>query len=219
MKKTLKIYICIFALLGLQSCGIVTKTRYGNGLKINLGSRLENEKQKPNHSFSKSKLKPQLKLTDYKHISIPLENIYQYPSIQYFTINKSKSLKTNSALKHPISCIPVLKGIKTHKKFKTIEPPKIKKKVEPHVKIGGILFYASILAYIMLSYFPFTILVSIIGMALLAGIVLTLVGKKFMKKNPDQFRGKGLMWSVLITCSLFLLLTFINLAFYIVAVA
>jgi hypothetical protein len=219
MKKTLKIYTGIIALLILQSCGIVTKTRYGNGLKINLGSRLENEKQKTNHSFSKSNLKPQLTLTDYKHISIPLENIYQYPSIQYFTINKSKSLKTNSALKHPISCFPVLKGIKTHKKFKTIEPPKIKKKVEPHVKIGGFLFYGSLLGLIVLSYLPVFILVNLLVLALMAGIILTVVGKKFMKKNPDQFRGKGLMWSVLITCSLFLLLTFINLAFYIVAVA
>jgi hypothetical protein len=71
----------------------------------------------------------------------------------------------------------------------------------------------------IMSFFPFPLLASILGLGLLAGIVLTLIGKKFMKKNPEQFRGYGLMWSVLIACSLFLLLTFINLAFFIVAFA
>jgi hypothetical protein len=216
MKKTLKIHTGIIALLLLQSCGIITKTRYGNGLKLNLGNRLENEKQQRNYSFSKSKLKPQLKLTNYKHNSIPLEYINPISSIQHFTKIKSKSFKTNSALKQPIS---VLKDIKMHKNFKSIEPPKIKKKVEPHTKIGGILFYASILGLIVLSYLPVFMLVNLLVLALLAGIVLTLIGKKVLKKNPNQFRGKGLMWSVLITCSLFLLLTFINLAYLFVIFA
>jgi hypothetical protein len=216
MKKTLKIHTGIIALLLLQSCGIITKTRYGNGLKLNLGNRLENEKQQSNYSFSKSKLKPQLKLTNYKHNSIPLEYTNPISSIQDFTKIKSKSFKTNSALKQPIS---VLKDIKMHKNFKSIEPPKIKKKVEPHTKIGGILFYASILGLIVLSYLPVFMLVNLLVLALLAGIVLTLIGKKVLKKNPNQFRGKGLMWSVLITCSLFLLLTFINLAYLFVIFA
>lgn len=219
MKKTLKIYACLFALIGLQSCGIVTKTRYGNGLKINLGNRLENEKHQTNFNFSKSKFKPQLKLSNYKHNSIPLENINPISSIQHFTKAKSKSLKTNSAFKHPISSISILKGIKIYKNYKTIEPPKFKKKVEPHTKIGGILFYASILGLVVLSYFPVFILVNLMVLALLAGIVLTLIGKKVLKKNPEQFRGKGFMWSVLITCSLFLLLTFINLAYLFVMFA
>lgn len=219
MKKTLKIYAGIIALLMLQSCGIVTKTRYGNGLKVNLGNRLENEKHQSNYSFSKSKLKPQLKLIHYKHNSIPLEYSNPISSIQDFNKIKSKSFKTNSALKHPISSISLLKGIKMNKNFKTIEPPKIKKKVEPHVKIGGFLFYGSLLGLIVLSYLPVFILVNLLVLALLAGIVLTFIGKKVLKKNPEQFRGNGFMWSVLITCSLFLLLTFINLAYLFVIFA
>jgi hypothetical protein len=197
MKKPLKIYAGIIALLVLQSCGIVTKTRYGNGLKLNLGIRNEKENQQARNRFAKSNLKPQVSLNFPNHADIPFENLKPVSSLKIFPKNK----------------------ITLKKNYKILEPSKTKKKIEPHVKIGGILFYASILGSIIMSLFPIPLLAGILGLSLLAGIVLTLVGKRFMKKNPDQFRGNGLLWSVLITCSVFLLLTFINLAFFMVAFA
>jgi hypothetical protein len=219
MKKPLKIYAGIIALLVLQSCGMVTKTRYGNGLKLNLGIRNEKENPQVPNRFAKSNLKPQVNLNFSSHADIPFENLKPVSSLKTFPKNKSKSFKTNTVLMHSKSKTSYLKEITLKKNYKILEPSKTKKKIEPHVKIGGILFYASILGSIIMSLFPIPLLASILGLSLLAGIVLTLVGKRFMKKNPDQFRGNGLLWSVLITCSVFLLLTFINLAFFIVAVA
>ena len=219
MKKTFKIYVCIFALIGLQSCGIVTKTRYGNGLKLNLGIGSEKENQQAQNRVPKSNFKPQFKVYHKSNKTIRLENLNPVSSLKILAKNNSESFRTNSAIEHSISIIPSLKGLKIYKDYKAIEPAKIKKKIEPHVKVGGILFYVSILGSLLISLFPFPLLASILGLGLLAGIVLTLIGKKFMKKNPEQFRGNGLMWSVLITCSVFLLLTFINLAFFIVAFA
>lgn len=219
MKKTFKIYVCIFALIGLQSCGILTKTQYGNGLKLNLGIGCKKENPQAQNRFKKSNLKPQVTLNFPSHANIPFENFKPVSLLKSFPKNKSKSFKTNVVLVHSTSKIPLSKGIKPIKNHKTKEPYKLKKKLEPHVKIGGILFYVSILGSIIMSFFPFPLLASILGLGLLAGIVLTLIGKKFMKKNSEQFRGYGLMWSVLIACSLFLLLTFINLAFFIVAFA
>lgn len=42
--KTSTIFTCLFAAtVLLSSCGIVTKTRYGNGLKLNLGGGVQKE--------------------------------------------------------------------------------------------------------------------------------------------------------------------------------
>ena len=220
MKKTIQIFAGVLALFALQSCGIITKARYGNGLKLNLGGYSKIEQQKPISKSSKTNLKPDFKPLDAKGNLMPMKTL---KDAQMIPLNPPSKLSVKPYGEHPLKLkniarpIPLSAG--QSKFYASTEPPIKTKTIEPHVKIGSIIFYGSILASIVLNFIALPIISSIVTLGLLAGIVLVMVGKRFMKKNPDAFRGYGLMWSVLITCSLFLILLFLNLAFMLALLA
>lgn len=210
MKKTIKLAALYIALISISSCGIITKTRYGNGLKFNLISKSEKQlvfpasKRKNNALLNKPIITAENKTLKNELLvsALELDHPAHLPAIKMKQIGnfQKSSFIASQKIKTPVKINP--KDSSSNYKSRPIEP---------HVKAGGILFYGSIFGILLAGLLNLPFIMSMLGISLFVGIVFSFIGKRFMKLRPDTYKGYGLMWSVLITCSIFLIISLLNL--------
>lgn len=192
------------ALVLLNSCGIITKTRYGNGLKLNLGERFRKEQGQA--GTVRERKKPERRLV-FKPVSEEetLSAPQHAPEKAVMAATPSKTVKklqnfgkAGSIRHHDTRVSAPEKTIsKTAQGVQNYRPP-----IEPNVKIGAILFYGGILTNIFLSGVSSAVAANVLGIivsiAILLGFILSWIGLSNIRDSGGAFRGKGIAISVII---------------------
>ncbi len=200
MKKIKTIRFISIALLvcTANSCGIVSKARYGNGFKLNLWEVKAHEtgNSKPEKPASKTRfagIRP-VPVTDSftgAAISGPLKcelTLLNSESQPGKSINNAQANITNS-FHHYEKIRP-----QNNPSQSPVRP------MEPVTKKAGILFYGglalSYIAEILGVLTPF--LASVIGLAIIAGFVLAWIGLSNIRQSNNAYAGKGLAISIIV---------------------
>lgn len=213
------IVITFIISLTLSSCGIITKARYGNGLKLNLEFGKDHEKKlsKKSVKVKKMKLMKQdtsllLTFAENTHLNEPDEASIIHTVGQNETRSSHQLSENNKTISHNHSSThwnktkPVLKKIKTDAKSKA--------PIEPNSKAAGYLFYGSLALTAILSILNIAVpIISIIlFLAWLLGFILAIVGLKKIKQSGDKFRGYGLDISIIVISILIVVLSIAGIA-------
>ncbi len=214
--------VCLVLLLG--SCGVISKTRYGNGLKLNIETNLfskgedQTEKTKQKHVPRKrisikpvvaSPVKPVL---DDK---LPGEVSEVYTPVNDSAVQVDPVEKARQPLKQGFGKVKEV----VIQKVKQVAPLMPNDKdyrgdpMEPNSLAAGILFYGAVLISIlgtslMLPEAFFTIL----PLAVIAGFILAFIALHKHKISGYAYSGYGLALSIVIIGGLYLLAGIIFLA-------
>jgi hypothetical protein len=215
----------------LSSCGVITKARYGNGLKFNLETRL----------FSKHTNTDQSKKTTFKSKRKPTLTNEKKDSVIYiadeFNMDEPETNALQNISESPISNKPLFENTpnktsltsKIHDFRKEISVKKlfnpiIKKQVrndgyrplERNAKWAGIIFYGSILLRFLLinvtpsvfiNMFAIFNLIGLITFILLTiGFGLAIKSLKLQRENNFSFSSKILATSIVVLGAIFILL-------------
>ncbi len=208
MKLQLKLLLSFTVILLLSSCGVITKARYGNGLKLNIESSLFARKDKseaPKTPAKKKKIVPQV--TDEPMAAEPNISTDSFVSITSIQSGSSTEiLNTNSAhtdkkklqKKEPAKS----KGIsKVLNPIKKIVDDKKNKKIEPNTEIAAWLFYGSLVLNALLIYSGLAIpgiISALLSIASILGVVLAFVGLRKIKLSGNEYKGYGTALSIII---------------------
>jgi hypothetical protein len=213
-KSTLVVVLAIL----LSSCSVLTKTRYGNGIKLNLEWGLFS-KQKADSAYLKKHHTPRenrptgaAPIDDHTDILKP-EQMRNIPSDSLFSstiinVPQQQGIANPDFTKTAISQqqIKEIKGNSTEP-----EPTITKAPFEKNAKIAGWLFYGGII----------TLAIGIGIIAMLVGFIYAIRALKKIKeeeKKGNHLRGKGLALSIIIisaipfTLAIFLLIFIVFLA-------
>lgn len=213
MKKTLYF---LGVILLLSSCGVVTRTRYGNGLKLNLGNRWTAAEKKQDRQEKKAPM------TGTIQSVLPPSHASEDFRTEDFDKNTSAgTILTGCAplaapeLKPEIHrqkqadkkvYRPIVEKILQKNKTKTVNtiPEETSQEyyrpVEPNVKVAGWLFLLAILMS--------ALAVPLVGgIAALISYILCWIGLGNINRSMGALRGKGLAVTIIVLYSLALLFT------------
>lgn len=215
-----KLIICLFALVlcTLTSCGIITKTRYGNGFKMELSIKKgEGADSAYVNKYIINKKSYRVKNQENRETAIDLKSHFS-PAPNTLTPLNNYSINSTLGSEHIDKPRPFSKDIETpHEKLvsDTTKPVSGRKDVpkphiEPHAKASGFLFYGGFIGYIIsliaayglpslvfLSFLPF-----IFGIVMLVGFIFAIIGlakiRDARKYDNVSLRGKGIAISVIV---------------------
>lgn len=198
MKHTIQLLLLMSAMVLLSSCGIITKTRYGNGLKLNLGERFRKEERQSN---VRVKQKPERRLvfrpvSEAETLALP----QQAPEKTVLSAAPGKALKrikhsgkAGSTSHHDIHHSAPEKTIsKTAQGVQNYRVP-----IEPNVRIAAWLYYGGLAVSYLLGSMSAAVS-AIAGIAVLAGFVLAWVGLSNIRDSGGAYRGKGIAISIIV---------------------
>ena len=204
----LKLVMIAFIIIGFSHCGVISKTRYGNGFKLNLEFGQKAKQIDSNYFKSitarkalrkqklKEKISPTTAKSEVSQEKLPNESLYNAPTLSHDSIQLD--LGSNNLplinycpedhLKHPLGTSkPAVK----HKEDSKIE-------YEKNAKAAGFVFYGSLL------FIPILGPLALVGM--LVGFILAITALKRIKeaqKNENKkLKGKGLATSIIILFTL-----------------
>lgn len=183
-----------------SSCGVITKARYGNGLKLNIETGIFSK----NNTLHKTKLsktsnKKRIKKQDVPSIDSVIYNseikenpqIYSIASINEFTHNKQNESIGKSK--------PESKVIES-KKLNDIIPKNVKKKV--NTKHDERPLAPNLILALILSFFiPYV------------SIYLAVRAKRLIKESNYAYKGNGFATAIIILSILTFILGVISLIF------
>ncbi len=195
MKNLISVVLCVTL---LSSCGVITKSRYGNGVKIDMGNGLFAKKEKTEELKAEKAVKLG-KANKEEPIANASPAIINAENMQKDTIENSffKTQLVHFANKN-IKIKPKYKVAKTHvvKKSNDYEVP-----VEPHAEIAAWLFYGGLVGLLI----PFVNILA--GLAMIAGFVLAIIALVKISDSEYQLRGKGIAISIIIVFPLIIILS------------
>jgi hypothetical protein len=208
----MKIYSWLFISLmvvSLCSCGVISKAKYGNGLKLNLELNLGRDKSK-----AKTNLLEQSR-RDYKKFAAEYNKENQGPHQSF--ANADSVLNKQIILDEEIMTFT----IREHHKIKKIKKkaadipidPEIGKatktggrELETYTACAGIMFYGSIMWFIIAAALGITIgsfLITILSISIAIGFLLAIIGRQVIRKNNYTQSGRWLASSIIVLSSLF----------------
>lgn len=208
MKLELKLLLSFTLILLLSSCGVITKARYGNGLKLNIESNLFARKDKSETPKTPAKKKktlpyvsdvPVAKTTAIYADSFASETIILSGSIPANATNSSAMIGQKKFYKKtPVK----LKGIsKVLSPIKKYADDKKNRKIEPNTELAAWLFYGSLVLSFALAYSGLAIpgiITTLLSIATIVGVVLAFVGLRKIKLSGNEYRGYGIDISIII---------------------
>lgn len=209
--KMHKLLLTFIIALFFSSCGVISKTRYGNGFKINVNWGKDSEKKISTKPF-KDKKKSTQNIEQTPNITEVLTDITTEYSPTFVTLPtvKKENIIAHS-FENQLPKKPIIEKIEKKKAIikSYIKPnqPKLKNDERPFEKNalwGGILFYGGILLGILVP------LISTI--TTIIGLVLSIIGMGNIKRSGYLFKGYGLALSVVIVFLLSLLYVLFILA-------
>lgn len=214
----LKLLLFAFVVIGFSHCGVITKTRYGNGLKMDLewGKKASPYDSIYIKNVAARKAKRNL-LTQQYELDIEPKEIEGTD-----TFNKSQNTTTiqlQTLSDNPEPTLTELQQALIPDGDTTI-PVKIPSGIregefEEHAEIGGYIFYGSILGQFVLGFFvsilPELALLSLaFGFGMIIGLVLAIIALKKIKEAKENYninlKGKGLAISIIASFGIMLIL-------------
>jgi hypothetical protein len=184
----------------VSSCGVITKTRYGNGLKVNLENNLFSKKEKTIENKAEKAVKyhnnsNNLIATNSSHINLDSATFLNNNEIG--AANLENDIVKNKTKNTAIILNKILE--KTVPKAVNEEIAEIKP-IEKHAKIAGWLFYGGLVG----SFIPYLNILAFL--ACLIGFILAFVALAKIRESGDKYRGKGLAISIIVIYSILLLI-------------
>jgi fumarate reductase subunit D len=206
-----KITLLFIVLVTLSSCGVISKARYGNGLKINLDFGKDSEKNvvaKNSKAKKKSTVKIQNTQNQFEETTVFSTEIAS--SISPFNNIENETSYSNLTL-NQIPKKPILEKIEKKKAIlKTyLKPNQVKlsnddRPLERNAKWAAILFYGGMILALVIPILPF--LMSI------AGLLLASFSLGVIKTSNYAYRGYGLARSILVVFLASILLSLLLVA-------
>jgi fumarate reductase subunit D len=206
-----KITLLFIVLVTLSSCGVISKARYGNGLKINLDFSKDTEKNVVAEN-SKTKKKSTVKIQNTQNQVVETTDFSTEiaSSISPFNNIENETSKANLTL-NPLPKKPILEKIEKKKGIikSYLKPNQVKlsnddRPLERNAKWAAILFYGGMILALVIPIIPF--LMSI------AGLLLASFSLGVIKTSNYAYRGYGLARSVLVVFFASILLTLLLVA-------
>ena len=207
----IKITLLFIVLVTLSSCGVISKARYGNGLKINLDFSKDTEKKVVAEN-SKTKKKSTVKIQNTQNQVVETTDFSTEiaSSISTFNNIENETSKANLTL-NPLPKKPILEKIEKKKGIikSYLKPNQVKlsnddRPLERNAKWAAILFYGGMILALVIPIIPF--LMSI------AGLLLASFSLGVIKTSNYAYRGYGLARSVLVVFFASILLSLLLVA-------
>jgi hypothetical protein len=220
--KTLKTLsaIAVMAIL-FSSCGVVTKARYGNGLKLNLGERWAKTETPENKG-------PQTKKAAKKWLLRPVEPepiaeegpaaLQSLKSAANQAPGANTSVHKQSAQKTDPDKTPETPETPSDRQVQN-GADNAARPMEPNVKIASVLFYGPMIIFLLYSGIIGAALSSILGLCLLIAFVLAWIGLSNIKQSFGGYAGKGMAISIIVLFILMVTYVLIGLLFWLLLLA
>jgi hypothetical protein len=219
MKNTVKLCVVIL-LITMSSCGVITKARYGNGLKLNVefnGFKREKQKEKTTTIRVSRKDKALEKTVEKETLTEVVDTaISMVPSVSA-SIEKIADEEKNKVSKTKKFFNGAKKVIKAEVAKVVAQKPNKRNgegPMEPNTLVAAILFYGSIVLQVALSFSEFAFipgLSTVLSLCVLAGFILAIVGLHKHKRSDYAYSGYGLALSIVIIAGLYLLIALLLL--------
>jgi len=192
-----KLTLLFIVLVTLSSCGVITKARYGNGLKINLDFGKNSEKKiTSKQPKEKRKSTPILQQTQTPVEETTYLNTEAVAFISSFSNLENEVYKSNLEI-NQIPKKPLLDKIEKKKAIlkSYLKPnqPKFKNDERPYERNamwGGILFYGGLFLGLFLPF--------LFAIMALPGLLLSAYSLGVIKTTGYAYRGYGMARSVFI---------------------
>ncbi len=197
MKKNIYLKI-LFVIFIFSSCGIISKTRYGNGYKLNIEF---NKKEKNKYFVAKSAQKKTLNLSKLleKRDQKTDSNTFSTYFVETGPLHKVSKLKIDYKFEKVKKPISKLKNINVQKTLLENKPKTEKKPLEKHIKVAAWLFYGGLVLIIFLPLIG--------GLMMLAGFILAIISYINIRRSGYELRGEGLAVSIIAFCLLLLIIS------------
>jgi hypothetical protein len=218
MSKITGIFGWVLAICLLSSCGVITKTRYGNGLKLNLGLNVfRNEKSIKADRESKRPGKVLNGAFRREKVEIPASATVIFTESPVPEALSSPGLQSKAR----VPAVIRNKYREIRKQLKKGSSPNTGNNngmpLEPNTLAAGILFYGGLIGYIVMTYNLFIVpplMPTLCSIAMLVGFILAIVGLRKIR-NSDEYSGYGLAISILVVAGLIVLAFLAIIAFFI----
>lgn len=214
--KTKNIYYLLALCFLLNSCGVISHSRYGNGFRLNLFENWGREKDDTEKVAQKTEKTPKKSDVDIVEITsgYEVEDIAISEDIipeeaELISENSISSIQENLSLNPAQIALSPTKEIKKNGNDprQTIE----ERPMEPISRIAGILFYGSYIGAIIFALLDLPVF-GIFGFFILLGFVLACIGLNKINRSGGYYAGRGLDISIIVIFSvsfLFSLLLFL----------
>ena len=220
--KTLKTLsaIAVVAIL-FSSCGVVTKARYGNGLKLNLGERWAKTKTKADKPENRKQARKKLLFRPAEPEPIADEGNTALNSGKaaeaHTTAPGTEALKQNPR-KTDVRKTPEASDKPSDRQVQN-GADNAARPMEPNVKIASVLFYGSLIFYFLYNGIIGATLISILGLCILIAFILAWIGLSNIKQSFGGYAGKGMAISIIVLFILMLTYVLIVILFWLLFLA
>jgi hypothetical protein len=197
MKIFTSITCAIIIVSFISSCGVITRTRYGNGLKLNVeldifqkGDKVAGTpkgKKKPvdvaqRHSLSKEP--SELRSPDFEKVPVALAHHPDALDNTIITGSSTRSVTGKSGYIH--KAIQVAR-----QKINPGEPARVNyddRPMERNVRIGAWLFFGGLI----MALIPVPYVSALAGFFTLVGFIFAIIGLGNIRMSGGGFKGRGL---------------------------
>lgn len=230
MKVLNRITCAFLSILFLSSCGVISRCRYGNGLKLNLEINVfEKDNNQPRKTRERSKplqfKSEKTKTTEQTYgggwnkqvfnLEHPLNSVLELKKVPGKG-SKSKGTAKTFVKKQLGEAKQIIKM--KAKKMLPDKPGKhySRRPLEPHIKIGAIVFYSALIFLIIVLLANlieiFFIIIPVFG-CLLFGFIMSLIGLHKIRNSHGKYYGIGLAKNIIF---LFFLIMFLSVWLYLI---
>lgn len=227
MKAVFRFFPLFLFILVFSSCGVVTKARYGNGYKLNVGDWFSKEGDIAKTPKEKSS-KPRTKIVGVSEYSspntteaLPTELANEPEILAKTEENQNTYPKALPAWNDQIEKdeVDVLTQQSTNQVLDEVVRHRVEepdKPLEPISTLGAILFYGGSALSLVFEYLLFSyVLYQLLGLLITLGALFSLIGLVRHLANPGRFRGIAWPISVLVVVFIYIALALLILAIFI----
>lgn len=198
-----RIFLILAILIFFTSCGLITKSRYTAGYKLNI-ELLQKDNEKSIQVIAKKKIlgkfekkslflsKTTLKKSYLSEFSDKEFNLKKVNEI-YFLIKEHNSIQKKVGINKSLIQKDEI-SIEKNDSLKIRKHPPM----EPNAKWAGIIFYGGYLLSYIIAFLGIPFLSILSSIAIIAGFVLAMISYKQYHQKGNPYRGEGLALSIII---------------------
>lgn len=203
--KTAQLLFLLALCILINSCGIISSTRYGNGLKLNIfenwGREKDDEKVVKTTEINEKDEVEITSVDEIENIAITEELVPE--EVKLISENSLNTIQENlNQNQAQIALSP------TQENTKIANDPRLNNPERPMdfvSNIAGILFYGSLILIIIFALLEIS--ADVLAIPFFLGFILAIVGLNRIKKSNGYYAGRGLDISIIVIFSIMMLLS------------